>query len=94
MSNFKNALNITINEITENAKYCCKEDTIHMYHSWVQSDRTGYSDELVSIFKGAEAYADMCGYEIEELFDKINWNKGLQTQLIDLFSKAYWDTQM
>jgi thiamine kinase-like enzyme len=72
---------------------CCKEDTIRAYHGWVNSDRTGYRDELVALFKGAEAYADMCGYEVEEVFSKINWNKDPQAQLIDLFSKAYWDAQ-
>jgi len=72
---------------------CCKENIIQAYYGWVNSNRTGYSDKLVGLFKGAEAYADMCGYEVEEVFSKINWDKDPQAQLIDLFSKAYWDTQ-
>ena len=71
------------------AEHCCKEDTIRAYHNWVHSNRTGYRDELVALFRGAEVYAAGCGLDADEILCKLNWDKDPQAQIIEMFLSVH-----
>lgn len=63
---------------------CCKRSAIESYKLFCKSDRTGYRDELRSLFLGAECLAEGLGKTPEYILQCLDWNMDPQAQVIQL----------
>lgn len=67
---------------------CCKKSTLECYAGFKKS-RSGYRDELKSIFLGAELISELSHEPKEtpeDILEALNWDMDPQAQIISLIS--------
>lgn len=63
---------------------CCKLDMCRNYNQFIHSDRTGYSEQVRSVFLACECLAEGLNKTPQYVMQCLDWNRDPQAQLIQM----------